>query len=85
MHVYGLFCSLQWHGQEGHDGVRAGTEFQKVRNLPGDSFKARRKQALLKVKRNVKDPQASGFKNWPHTHARNTVHRGPADLKIERN
>ena len=57
MHVYGLFCSLQWHGQEGHDGVRAGTEFQKVRNLPGDSFKARRKQALLKVKRNVKDPQ----------------------------
>ena len=32
-------------------------EFEKVRNLPGDSFKARRKQALLKVKRNVKDPQ----------------------------
>ena len=32
-------------------------EFEKVRNLPGSSFKARRKQALLKVKRNVKDPQ----------------------------
>ena len=24
MHVYGLFCSLQWHGQEGHDGVSDG-------------------------------------------------------------
>ena len=31
-------------------------EFEKVRNLPGDSFTTRRRQALLKVKKTVEDP-----------------------------
>ena len=32
-------------------------EFEKVRNLPGDSFTTRGRQALLKVKKMVEDTQ----------------------------